>query len=52
MDYETFCDDILEGMKQSKEAMIKDGVWTDQTTFEEWAAYAGRNVRLTEQETQ
>jgi hypothetical protein len=49
--FEDICDDILEGMKQTKEDMIKDGLWTDQTTFEEWAEYAGRHVRLTEQET-
>lgn len=52
MDYENFCENILEGLKQSKEDMMKDGLWTEKTTFEEWAEYAGRNVRLNEQETQ
>ena len=46
----TIGNDILEGMKKSKESMIKDGLWNEDTTFEEWSEYAGRHVLLTEQE--
>lgn len=48
--YDSICDDILEGMKGSKEAMIKAGLWHDDITLEEWAAYAGSHCLLTEQE--
>ena len=40
--------DILEGMEGSKQEMIKQGLWNELTTFEDWSNFAGRNVLLKE----
>lgn len=42
--------DIVEGMEGSKQEMIKQGLWNELTTFEDWSNFAGRNVLLTEKE--
>ncbi len=42
-------DDVLEGMKLSKQAMEEEGLWNENTTFEEWAIYAGSHVLITEE---
>ena len=43
-------EDILKGMQMSKEAMIKEGLWNENTTFDEWARYAGSHILIAEKE--
>lgn len=47
--FKSITDAILEGMKSTKEEMIKEGLWNENTTFEDWAKYAGSHVKITEQ---
>lgn len=42
--------DIVKGMEQSKQAMIDEGIWTDETTLKEWANYAGQHVIINEKD--
>lgn len=42
-------EDILEGMRLTQKEMSEKGLWNENTTFEDWARYAGENVRITEQ---
>lgn len=39
---------LKEGMKESKQQMMDEGLWNDDITFEEWAHYAGSHCILTE----
>jgi hypothetical protein len=41
---------IIEGMQKSKEAMIEEGLWHENITFEEWADYAGSHILINEKE--
>jgi len=44
----TIGNDILEGMKQTKQEMIEMGLWTNETTFEQWSEYAGSHIEIRE----
>ena len=46
--YQSMCNYSLEEMQKSKKNMIKEGIWTDQTTLEEWLEYGKRNISLEE----
>jgi hypothetical protein len=38
---------LIEGMERSKQAMIKEGLWHNNITLEEWAQYAGAHIIIT-----
>lgn len=44
----TMSEDILEGMKLSKQEMIEKGLWHEHITLEEWAEYAGSHIQIKE----
>jgi len=41
-------EDILAGMKNSKQQMIEDGLWNDKVTFEALADFAGSHIEIKE----
>ncbi len=43
---------ILEAMKMTQADMKEKGLWNDNTTFEDWANYAGSHVLITEKPKQ
>ena len=38
--------EILKGLKSAKEAMIKEGLWNENTTYEDWHNYAGSHILI------
>jgi hypothetical protein len=40
--------DIIAGMESSKQQMISEGLWNDETTFEKWANFAGSHIEILE----
>ena len=41
---------ILEGMQMTKKEMQEKGLWNENTTFEDWANYAGSHIQMKELE--
>lgn len=44
----SFIRDIIEGLANSKQQMIEEGLWNDAVTFEEWSDFAGSHIEIVE----